>query len=221
MIELGLSTGEPPVVLVVGAHADDVELGCGGTLLRLAQQGCTVHYAVLSGSPQRAQEARAAARQLLGERLGTVHLADLADGRFPAQWAEVKDEVERLATRSSPDIVLAPRLDDAHQDHATLAAIVPTVFRDALVLGYEIPKLDGDRGRCSIYVPLEPAHVDRKWQVLDESYVSQRGRHWWDREVVAGLARLRGVECRSRYAEGFTCSKAVLGLPGSAPAQDA
>lgn len=212
MIGLGWQRDRPPVVLALGAHADDVEIGCAGTLARLRATGSTVHYAVLSATPERAAEARAAAAALLGGGSGQVWIGDLPDGRFPAHWDRLKDAVEELARRAAPDVVLGPRTDDAHQDHRTLAEVVPTVFRDALVLGYEIPKLDGDRGRCQLYVPLSEDEVARKWDLLDAHYASQRSRHWWDREVVCGLARLRGTECRERYAEGFSCTKAVLGL---------
>lgn len=212
MIGLHPGGGSPPVVLAVGAHADDIEIGCAGTLAGLAAAGSTVHYAVLSASPVRAAEARACATDLLGEALGELVVGDLPDGRFPAHWDDVKDVVEDLAVRTGAELVLGPRTDDAHQDHRTLAEIVPTCFRDALVLGYEIPKSDGDRGRCVVYVPLDGDDVTRKWGLLDEHYASQRDRHWWDREVIAGLARLRGAECQHRYAEGFTCTKAVLAL---------
>lgn len=220
MIGLGWVGGEAPVVLALGAHADDVEIGCAATLRRLAAGGSTVHYGVLSATPERAAEAAAAAADLLGERLGVLAVGDLRDGRFPAQWDQVKDALEELAVRTAPAVVLAPRLDDAHQDHRTLAELVPTVFRDALVLGYEIPKLDGDRGRCDVYVPLHAQDVQRKWDLLDRHYASQRGRHWWDREVIEGSARLRGVECRAPYAEGFTCSKAVLALPAGTGSEE-
>ena len=213
---IGLSFAqEAPVVLALGAHPDDIELGCGGTVILLsAVEGAVVHHVVLTGTPARAAEAAAAAAAVATEG-GTVRLLDLPDGRLPARWEQVKDALEQVAHDVRPDVVLAPRTDDAHQDHRTLAEVVPTVFRSALVLGYEIHKLDGDRGRCNLYVPLAEQDLRAKWELLDESFPSQRGRDWWDREVVAGLARLRGVEARARYAEGFWCSKAVLALPGA------
>ncbi len=201
-------------VLAVGAHPDDIELGCGGTLLQLAQvPSTTVHTMVLTGTRERALEAAAAAADVTAGR-GTHEALDLLDGRLPSRWEQVKDALEGVARRMTPDLVLCPRTDDAHQDHRTVADVVPTVFRSATVLGYEIHKQDGDRGRCNLYVPMDEPVLDRKWQLLDEHYPSQRGRAWWDREVVAGLARLRGVEARARYAEGFWCAKAVLELGG-------
>lgn len=141
---------------------------------------------------------------------GRVVVADLPDGRLPAVWERVKDLLEKLARTVRPALVLAPQQSDAHQDHRLLAQLVPTVWRDELLLGYEIPKWDGDLGRPSHYVPLTPELARRKWELLDGCYPSQRGRDWWDAETFLGLARLRGVECRSPYAEAFTVPKAVL-----------
>ena len=205
---------EGSTVLALGAHPDDVELGCAGTLLRLRDTpGTTVHTVVLTGTAERALEAGSAAEAVSRGR-GSFQALQLPDGRLPARWEQVKDALEAVALRVQPDLVLAPRPDDAHQDHRTLAEVVPTVFRGATVLGYEIHKLDGDRGRCNVYVPLAAELVEAKWALLDEHYPSQRGRAWWDREVVAGLARLRGVEARTRYAEGFLSSKLVLDVVG-------
>lgn len=213
MLPLVLGPSAGLVVLALGAHPDDVELGCAGTLLQLAARpGTVLHHVVLTGTAERAAEARAAAEAVSGAG-ASVRVLGLPDGRLPAHWAAVKDALEALAGEVVPDLVLAPRLDDAHQDHRTLAEIVPTVFRDALALGYEIHKQDGDRGRCTTYVPMDDDVLERKWRLLQDSFPSQHGRAWWDREVVAGLARLRGVEARSRYAEGFWCARSVLALP--------
>ena len=200
-------------VLALGAHCDDVEIGAGGTLLRLAEErpGTRVEVCVLTGGgTAREDEARAAQRVFAPT--GRLQVHDLPDGRLPAFWAQVKDVLEAVARETRPHVVLAPRPGDAHQDHRLLAELVPTVWRDVLVLGYEIPKWDGDLGRPSHYVPLAEEVAERKWRLLDSSYPSQRGRDWWDRETVLGLARLRGVECRARYAEAFEVTKAVLAL---------
>ena len=122
----------------------------------------------------------------------------------------VKDVLGALALEPCPDVVLAPIGADAHQDHRLLAELVPTAFRDALVLGYEIPKWDGDVSRPSIYVPLPDAVARQKVDLLHRAFPSQHERSWWDDEVFLGLARLRGMECNSRYAEAFTCTKAVF-----------
>ena len=117
------------------------------------------------------------------------------------------------------DLVIAPNAADAHQDHRTIAEIVPTVFRDQLTLGYEIPKWDGDLGlgRPSMYMPLSAGTARKKVELLHKSFPSQRHRDWWDEEVFLGLARLRGMECRAPYAEAFTCSKSVIAVSATGP----
>jgi LmbE family N-acetylglucosaminyl deacetylase len=138
---------------------------------------------------------------------------DLPEGRLPAVWADAKDLLEHEAKTCSPDVILAPWPGDAHQDHRTIGQIVPTVFRDRLYLGYEIPKWDGDIGRPSAYLPLPASTARQKVELLHKCFPSQRSRQWWDDEVFLGLARLRGVECGSHYAEAFHCVKSVIALP--------
>jgi LmbE family N-acetylglucosaminyl deacetylase len=212
VLSLSLSgpAGEPLSVLAIGAHPDDIEIGAGGLLLSLAESPLQTRYVVLTGTEERRQEAQNAARSFMpGAELSTEFF-DLPEGRLPAMWARVKEILEEVARSCSPDVIIAPSRHDAHQDHRTLAEIVPTVFRDQLHLAYEIPKWDGDLGRPSMYVPL-PAHVMQlKVELLHKCYPSQRGRDWWDDEVFLGLARLRGMECKARYAEAFTCNKSVI-----------
>jgi LmbE family N-acetylglucosaminyl deacetylase len=207
-------------LVVLGAHPDDIEIGAGGTLLTLAASGpgLRVHYVLLSGTPERQAEARAAAVAFLpGAELSfTMH--HLPDGRLPAHWGDAKQVVEAAARHGPADLVLAPSRQDAHQDHRTVAELVPTAFRDALVLQYEIPKWDGDLGRPGLYVPLAEPVARRKVELLHACFPSQKDRDWWDDEVFLGLARLRGMECRSRYAEAFGCDKAVLRPVATGPA---
>ena len=216
-LSLAAAPGAALSVLAIGAHPDDVEIGAGGTLLSLAASdlGLQVRYVVLTGTADRQLEARAAASAFLPSCDVTVELHDLPEGRLPAAWETVKDALENVAGSCSPDLVLAPSSDDAHQDHRTIAEIIPTVFRDQLYLAYEIPKWDGDLGRPSVYVPLSADLAKRKTELLHKCYPSQRGRDWWDDEVFLGLARLRGMECRAPYAEAFRCAKSVL-VPGTA-----
>ncbi|MEN3613057.1 PIG-L deacetylase family protein [Plantactinospora sp. ZYX-F-223] len=209
MMPLRLSAARSVVLL--GAHPDDIEIGAGGLLLALGDvPGLRVHYVLLTGSPARQAEARAAAAAFLPGARRSFALHDLPDGRVPARWGEAKEIVNAAAATLNADLVLAPSPDDAHQDHHTLAALVPTSFRDATVLYYEIPKWDGDLGRRNVYLPLTEERVRRKVELLHASYPSQKARDWWDDEVFLGLARLRGMECRSRYAEAFRCEKAVI-----------
>lgn len=205
--------GSPLTVLAVGAHPDDIEIGCGGTLLGLCARGeVDATSVVLTGSPSRQAEARDASRAFLGAASTRTVTCGYPDGRLPAYWDEVKTDLERLAADLTPDLVLAPRPDDAHQDHRLLAQLVPTVWRDSLVLQYEIPKWDGDLRAATHYVPVPDEMARRKVALLDAVYPSQRARDWWDEETFLGLMRLRGIECRSRYAEAFLVDKAVLTL---------
>lgn len=201
-------------LVLVGAHPDDIELGAGGLLLALgaANPDLRVHYLLLTGTPSRQDEARAAAAAFLPGAQLSFALHDLPDGRVPAHWADAKRFIDAAAAATSPDLVLAPAPDDAHQDHRTVAELVPTAFRSASVLHYEIPKWDGDLGRRNVYLPLTAEQARRKVELLHTSYPSQKDRDWWDDEVFLGLARLRGMECRSRYAEAFRCEKAVIEL---------
>jgi LmbE family N-acetylglucosaminyl deacetylase len=201
----------PLRVLAIGAHADDVEIGSGGTLLRLAQSGALeARVIVMSADPERAAEARASAAAFLAGAASTIDVHDLPDGRFPAEWGRVKAILEASRVGWSPDVVLCPSRNDAHQDHRLLAELIPTVFRDHLVLQYEIPKWDGDLGRPSAYVPLTEDLMRRKVELLHKHFGTQRGRDWFDEEVFRGLARLRGMECRASYAEAFSCDKFLL-----------
>jgi LmbE family N-acetylglucosaminyl deacetylase len=213
----GLTFGRRPRgVLALGAHPDDVEIGCGGTLIQLALRwpGLPVTVVLLSGTPVRLEEARTACDLFLSGCDVTLRTFDLPDGRLPAVWGDVKQRLEdvavELAERGGVDVILAPRTDDAHQDHRLVAELVPTVWRDHLVLGYEIPKYDGDLGRPSVYVPMADDVAREKVRLLGKAYPSQVGRDWWDEETFLGLARLRGMECRATYAEAFTVSKVAL-----------
>ena len=214
-LHLGAPSGAPLSVLAIGAHPDDIEIGAGGLLLGLAQGRPRVRYTVLTGTAERHQEARNAAHAFMPDADLAIELFGLPEGRLPAVWEKVKGILEDIAQSCSPDVIIAPSSDDAHQDHRTIAEIVPTVFRDQLYLAYEIPKWDGDISRPSMYVPLSAETACRKVELLHKCFPSQRGRDWWDDEVFLGLARLRGMECRARYAEAFRCAKSVI-LPTAA-----
>jgi LmbE family N-acetylglucosaminyl deacetylase len=213
--DLGLPDG-PLEVLGVGAHPDDVEIGCGGTLLAMRERpGVQVHCLVLTGSAERRLEAESALTAFNGPA-ARIDFGLLPDSHLPDHWAAAKKFLEDAAQRRpAPDLVLAPRADDSHQDHRLLAELVPTVWRDSLILHYEIPKWDGDLGRVSHYVPLDVGVARRKAELLTKVYPSQVGRDWWDDETFLALLRLRGIECRAPYAEGFLVQKARLDLVGA------
>ncbi|MFF7796356.1 PIG-L deacetylase family protein [Streptomyces olivaceus] len=213
MIRLG--AGRLGRVVAVGAHCDDIAIGAGGTLLTLcrARPGVRVDALVLSGGGgEREQEERAALAAFCPGADLRLTVLKLPDGRMPAHWEEAKAAVEELRGRSEPELVLAPRTDDAHQDHRALAKLTTTAFRDHLVLGYEIVKWDGDLGRPAAYQPLSPETAELKAGLLQEHYPSQQHRPWYDREAFLGLARIRGIECHARYAEAFAVTKLTLDL---------
>jgi LmbE family N-acetylglucosaminyl deacetylase len=209
MRKLSLPSG-PLQLVCLAAHPDDIEIAAGGTLLALAERGDVEgHWLTLTGSPERRVEAKSAARAFLPDSQSSFHA--FPDGRLPAHWNEVKDILHDFAAAlPDADLVLAPRMDDAHQDHRLLGTMAPTVWRDALVLHYEIPKWDGDLGRANCYMPISPELGQRKVSLLNEHYRSQHDRDWWDDETFLALMRIRGMECRSRYAEAFQATKAVL-----------
>ncbi len=209
-LPLKAPAGGPLSLLAIGAHPDDIEIGAGGLLLGLAETEMEARYVVLTGTVERQHEARNAAHSFMSGADLTIDLFDLPEGRLPAAWDSVKEILEDVARSCSPDIIIAPSSDDAHQDHRTIGEIIPTVFRDQLYLAYEIPKWDGDIGRPSVYVPLSASTAQQKLELLHKCFPSQRGRDWWDDEVFLGMARLRGMECRARYAEAFRCAKSVI-----------
>jgi LmbE family N-acetylglucosaminyl deacetylase len=210
MIPLSLPDG-PLEVLCLGAHPDDIEIAVGGTLLELADRGdVRATWLVMTGTPERQAENLVAAESFLPGAV--VHFVGLPDGRLPVHWDEVKNALEDLARTVRPHLILAPAVDDSHQDHRLVGQLASTVWRNALILHYEIPKWDGDLRRATHYVPVSPENAHRKVKLLDAAFTSQVDRDWWDEEMFLGLMRLRGIECRNRYAEGFTVAKATLGL---------
>jgi LmbE family N-acetylglucosaminyl deacetylase len=210
--QLGLIDG-PVHLVALGAHPDDIEIGCGGTLLKLAESvpELSAEFVIATGTTVRLDEARRAAELFLPECEVTVTSAELPDGRLPAYWNQTKELLEATArTGRKPDLVLAPSKHDAHQDHRLIAELAPTVWRNNLVLHYEIPKWDGDLSRPWLYVELTEEQLRDKIALLHKAYPSQVQHDWFDEDVFAGLARLRGMECRAPYAEAFTTAKAVL-----------
>ena len=209
--------GREPVrrVLVVGCHADDIEIGCGGTLLTLlaSTPDLEVDWIVLAAPGPRGEEARASAAAFLdGAAKARVEVHEFRDGFLPYVGGEVKDVFEALKGRVDPQIVFTHSGYDFHQDHRLACELTWNTFRDHVILEYEIPKVDGDLGRPNVFVPLTAGVVDRKLALLEEHFSSQAGKHWFDRETFLGLMRLRGMEAvaSERYAEAFTCRKVVL-----------
>lgn len=216
MIHLNLDRGATQAlkVLCLGSHSDDIEIGCGGTVLRLAAQypGCEFHWIVFSATGVREAEARRAAGLFAGARLKQPVLKSFQDGFMPFVGAQVKAVFEGELKQLSPDLVFTHNRKDAHQDHRLISELTWNTFRDHLILEYEIPKYDGDLGQPSVFVPLEQEICQKKVQYLMDTFQSQREKRWFQPETFLSLMRLRGMECNapSGYAEAFYCRKLVL-----------
>jgi len=209
------STNKPLKLLCLGAHSDDIEIGCGGTILHLISSGIPldIHWCVLSGNAERHREAELAALDFLqGASTFQINLASFEDSYFPAQSRDIKSWLVLQRQRQSPDIVFTHRNNDAHQDHRTISELTWNLFRDQLILEYEIPKWDGDLGQPNAYSALPADRLKWKIELLLKHFGTQRAKDWFDAETFQGLARLRGMECRApeAYAEAFFARKIRL-----------
>jgi LmbE family N-acetylglucosaminyl deacetylase len=214
---IAVGSVRPRAVVALGAHCDDIAIGAGGTLLFVCEANprLRIDALVLSGGgTEREDEERAALAAFCPNADLRITVLKLPDGRLPAHWDEAKAALEDLRADTNPELVFAPNRFDAHQDHRGLAKLVPTAFRDHLLLGYEIVKWDGDLGRPNAYQALDARLVEVKVELLQRHYASQRHRQWYDREAFLGLSRMRGIECGARYAEAFYVTKIVLDLSG-------
>jgi LmbE family N-acetylglucosaminyl deacetylase len=202
-LNLAREAGSPLQILCLGAHSDDIEIGCGGTILRFLQQypDCVFHWVVfgaaLFGGPSAAKG---------------LDLKSFKDGFLPFVGADVKAVFEQLKRSVSPDLIFTHNRDDAHQDHRMLAELTWNTFRDHMILEYEIPKYDGDLGQPGVFVPLTAEICKKKVHFIMDTFRSQSSKQWFQPETFLSLMRLRGMECnaRSGYAEAFFCRKLVL-----------
>lgn len=214
---IGLNTGSIAEIVVLAAHCDDIAIGMGGTLLTLAKTcpGLKVHALVLSGAggPRETEERAALPAFCPGAEVALTVL-DIPDGRAPAHWDRIKNELNAFRQSCDPDLVFGPHRHDAHQDHRTLAELVPTEFRDQLTLGYEILKWETDTSTPTVFHPLDTDIAEQKVRLLHQHYPSQVRRDWFDDAAFLGLSRLRGVQCRSSHAEAFVMEKAMIGFTG-------
>jgi LmbE family N-acetylglucosaminyl deacetylase len=216
-VMLALWPGGQPVrrVLAIGAHSDDLEIGCGGTVIALTRVhgDVSVHWVVLAASEERGDEARASAEALLASAAHrTIEVHSFRDGYLPHTAGRVKDAFEDLKARVDPQLILTHTRDDLHQDHRFACELTWNTFRDHLILEYEIPKWDGDTGRPNLYVPLPEGLVQEKLAVLSSHFRSQERKDWFDAELFRGLMRIRGMECRSTsgFAEAFIARKVTV-----------
>lgn len=216
MLELNLDArNEPFRVLCLGAHSDDIEIGCGGTILQLIRRypNCTFNWVVFSAIGVREQEAKKAAELFAGrDRLENLILKDFRDGFMPFAGADVKQAFEDLKQTISPDLIFTHHRRDAHQDHRLLAELTWNTFRNNLILEYEIPKYDGDLGQPNVFSPLDDELCQAKLRYLMEAFPSQQSRKWFEPPTFQSLMRLRGMECcaPSGHAEAFYCRKLVI-----------
>ena len=215
MLPLGLPVDTLRHVLCLGAHSDDIEIGCGATMLRLLSERphITVTWVVLGARGERATEAKASARAFLRKAArADIETQAFRDGYFPHEGAAIKDYFEDLKARVKPDLIFTHCAGDLHQDHRVTQELTRNTWRNHLILEYEIPKYDGDLGRPNAFVPVTAAHARRKTALLLKHFGTQRHRHWFDEETFMGLMRLRGLEAASptRYAEAFHAPKVQL-----------
>ena len=216
MLRASLADGSAPLrrVLAIGAHADDIEIGCGATLLALQRSHeLDVTWVVLAAEGDREQEARSSADSFLRDAAARkVVCHAFRDGYLPYVGGDVKDVFEELKRELDPQLVLTHTRDDLHQDHRLVCELTWYTWRDCFVLEYEIPKYDGDLGTPNLFVPVseELAHEKADW--ILRAFPSQSGKHWFEPELFLGLMRVRGMESLSPsgYAEAFTCRKLSL-----------
>ena len=214
-LKLGGNRETPKEFLFIGAHCDDIEIGCGGTVLRLAKEfsRAIVHWVVFSSGEKRAAEAHRSSELFLGNVASkTVTIKDFRNGYFPYVGAQIKDYFEDLKNTIKPDVIFTHYGLDNHQDHRVLSDLTWNTFRDHFILEYEIPKYDGGFGSPNIFFPLQQNEYQRKVDILLECFTSERLKHWFTKDTFMGLMRLRGIECNapSGYAEAFYCRKAIL-----------
>ena len=215
MLPLSLPGRDPLKVLCLGAHCDDIEIGCAGTLMTLQERhpGSTFDWVVFTREDGRDTETQQAMGRIhSGAASAKVEVLDFRMSYLPFEGAKVKDHFEAIKRRIEPSVIFTHRLEDRHQDHRLIAELSWNVFRNHLILEYEIPKYEGDLGHPNIYVPLAPAVIERKLEILMACFPSQHPRAWFTRDLFAAHMRLRGIECNaaSGSAEAFHARKVVL-----------
>lgn len=206
---------EPLNILCLGAHCDDIEIGCGGTVLRLLEQhpDIRVQWTVFSSNRVRAEEFLKSSHCFLGDKNAEgsrVH--EFHDGFFPHSWKEIKENFEQIKMEMAPDIIFTHYKDDLHQDHRIISELTWNTFRNNLILEYEIPKYDGDLKSPNLFFPLTDTICEKKTQLIIANYLSQTEKSWFTKETFMATLRIRGMEANSptKFAEGFYCRKIVF-----------
>ena len=204
-------------VLCLGCHADDIEIGCGGTLLTALRNNpdLEVNWVVWSAAGPRKDEATASAEAFLaGCTKPRIHIEAFRDAFFPADWEAIKTRCAEIARDMRPDVVFTHRRDDRHQDHRVIAELTWNAFRDHVILEYEIPKYEGDLGQPNVYVPIDESLARKKFELLQQFFPTQARKDWFTESTFQALMRIRGLECRapSGFAEAFHASKLVANV---------
>jgi LmbE family N-acetylglucosaminyl deacetylase len=201
-------------ILFLGAHADDIEIGCGGTVLRLLaeRRDLSVRWVVFSATPERAAEARASAAEFLDGAEATVVVRDYRDGYLPWSGADIKEEFEALKREFVPDLIFTHYRHDLHQDHRLVSDLTWNTWRNHFILEYEIPKFDGDFGSPNFFSLLPAQILERKISLVLRNFATQAGKQWFTADLFRSVARIRGMECAApeTFAEAFYCCKAVF-----------
>ncbi|KJH73382.1 PIG-L deacetylase family protein [Aliterella atlantica] len=214
-IELGKNNNSAYNILCLGSHCDDIEIGCGGTILKLIETypNIAIYWVVFSSNSQREKEANISANQFLANiENKNIIIKDFRDGFLPFLGIEVKEAFEQLKKDINPDLILTHYRHDAHQDHRLISDLTWNTFRNHLILEYEIPKYDGDLGNPNFYVHLDRSICQRKVDYLIDSFTTQKNKHWFTEETFFSLLRIRGIEANApdKYAEAFYCRKMVF-----------
>lgn len=203
-----------PKILCLGAHPDDIEIGCGGTILKILDgiPGASFHWVVFSGNQKRTIEAQDSARCFLGNAKVEFDFLQFKDAYFPFIGGSIKDYFEELKKNYCPDIIFTHYSNDAHQDHRLISDLTWNTFRDSFIMEYEIPKYDGDLTTPNLYVHLDAQIVSKKISHILNNFKSQKEKSWFSEDTFKSLLRIRGIESNAldRYAEGFHCRKIIL-----------
>ncbi len=216
-LQLIARTDRPPIILFLGAHCDDIEIGCGGTILRIRESlpEAEILWLIFSSNEVRRREAIESADYFLGKgSQDSIRIESFRDGYLPYSGSEVKDVFEEFKREVSPDLIFTHYRHDRHQDHRLVNELTWNTWRDHMILEYEIPKYDGDLGQPNVFIPVSPEQVDRKVETVLDVFGSQTSKDWFDADTLRALMRLRGVESNApnRYAEAFYAQKLVLEL---------
>jgi LmbE family N-acetylglucosaminyl deacetylase len=216
-LQLIARSDRPPIILFLGAHCDDIEIGCGGTILRIRESlpEAEIRWLIFSSNEVRRQEAIESADHFLGKgSQDSIRIESFRDGYLPYSGSQIKDVFEEFKREVSPDLIFTHYRHDRHQDHRLVNELTWNTWRNHTILEYEIPKYDGDMGQPNVFIPISPEQVERKVKIVLEVFGSQASKDWFDADTLRALLRLRGVESNApnRYAEAFYAPKLVLEL---------